>query len=77
MPSLDSVNRSYDCPELKTFGHNCPPVLFRKLFVALAQICETICMWPSIGHFQVAVDLIMKARLSAKAFHVKISFVCI
>ena len=30
-----------------------------------------------IGHFRVAVDLIMKARLSAKAFQMKISFVCI
>ena len=26
-----------------------------------------------IGHFRVAVSLIMKARLSAKAFHMKIS----
>ena len=31
----------------------------------------------SIGLFRVAVNLIMKARLSAKAFHMKISFVCI
>ena len=30
-----------------------------------------------IGHFRVDVNLIMKARLSAKAFHMKISFVCI
>ena len=30
-----------------------------------------------IGHFRVAVNLIMKARLSAKAFHMNISFVCI
>ena len=30
-----------------------------------------------IGNFQIAVILIMKARLSAKAFHMKISFVCI
>ena len=31
----------------------------------------------SIGHFRVAVNFIMKARLSAKAFHMKISFVYI
>ena len=30
-----------------------------------------------IGHFRVAVNFIMKARLSVKAFHMKISFVCI
>ena len=30
-----------------------------------------------IGHFRVAVNLIMKARLSAKTFHTEISFVCI
>ena len=29
------------------------------------------------GHFRVAVNLIMKARLSAKAFHMKIIFVCV
>ena len=29
------------------------------------------------GHFRVAMDLIMKGKLSAKAFHMKISFVCI
>ena len=29
-----------------------------------------------IGHFRVAVN-VMKARQSAKAFHMKISFVCI
>ena len=30
-----------------------------------------------IGHFRVAVNLIMIARLQCKAFHTKISFVCI
>ena len=30
-----------------------------------------------IGHFRVDVNLITKARLSAKAFDMKISFVCI
>ena len=29
------------------------------------------------GHFRVVVNLIMKARLSAKVFDMKISFVCI
>ena len=29
------------------------------------------------GHFRVAVNLNMKARLNAKAFDMKISFVCI
>ena len=31
----------------------------------------------TIGHFRVAVNLLIKARLSAKAFHLKIGFVCI
>ena len=30
-----------------------------------------------VGHFRVAVNLIMKATLRAKAFHMKISLVCI
>ena len=33
-------------------------------------------MFSSIGHFRVAETLIMKARLSAKALQMKISFVC-
>ena len=42
------------------------------------QFFVQVLLYPAaIGHFRVAMNLIMKARLSATAFHMKISFVCI
>ena len=59
-----------------TWGETGQNIQYDTIHLALSS-CGCLQACRLTGHFQIAVNLIMKARLSAKAFHMKISFVCI